>query len=169
MSEKRRERGTVIRNSEISNGIFDMWVRTEEIARLAVPGQFVTLYCEDESRLLPRPISVCDTDETNRALRVVYRIAGKGTKEFAGLSEGAPLTLAGPFGNGFPIRKGTSFLIGGGIGIPPMRRKADDTGFSGQDVFGGRVFAVRSGFCGDGGRQRRDEGECFGCDPGTSS
>ena len=138
MSEKRRERGTVIRNSEISNGIFDMWVRTEEIARLAVPGQFVTLYCEDESRLLPRPISVCDTDETNRALRVVYRIAGKGTKEFAGLSEGAPLTLAGPFGNGFPIRKGTSFLIGGGIGIPPMLALAKRLGGEKQMILGFR-------------------------------
>lgn len=138
MSEKRRERGTVIRNSEISNGIFDMWVRTEEIARLAVPGQFVTLYCEDESRLLPRPISVCDTDETNRALRVVYRIAGKGTKEFSGLSEGAPLTLAGPFGNGFPIREGTSFLIGGGIGIPPMLALAKRLGGEKQMILGFR-------------------------------
>lgn len=120
MSEKRKECGTVVRNQEISDGIFDLRVCTRQIAGLAVPGQFAMLYCKDGSRLLPRPISICETDASEGIVRLVYRIAGKGTEEFSKLKAGETLTLTGPLGNGFPIKEGSSLVIGGGIGIPPM-------------------------------------------------
>lgn len=40
MSEKKRETAIIIRKEEISYGIYDMWLRTEQIAELAKPGQF---------------------------------------------------------------------------------------------------------------------------------
>lgn len=120
MSEKKRERAIIIRKEEISSGIFDMWIRTEEVAELAQAGQFVSLYCEDGSRLLPRPISICEIDKSDKAIRLVYRVAGKGTKEFSKMTQGMQLNIVGPLGNGFPKKNRSAFLIGGGIGIPPM-------------------------------------------------
>lgn len=120
MSEKKRERAVVLQMKEISAGIFDMWIRTEEIAGLARAGQFVMLYCRDGSRLLPRPISICQIDSDQRSLRLAYRIAGKGTKEFSEMKEGMELDVIGPLGNGFPKKEASAFVIGGGIGIPPM-------------------------------------------------
>lgn len=58
-----------------------------------------------------------------KALRIVYRVAGKGTAEFAQCQKGDKLEILGPLGNGFPMERAEGkkvFLIGGGIGIPPM-------------------------------------------------
>ena len=69
---------------------------------------------------IPPPISICEADKENGRLRIVYRIAGAGTKEFSAYKEGDTLDIMGPLGNGFPLKKKKAFLIGGGIGIPPM-------------------------------------------------
>ena len=80
---KYKERATVLSQTEISSGIFSMWIKTDKIAAEARPGQFVSLYNADESRMLPRPISICEIDKEQNALRLVYRVAGKGTDEFS--------------------------------------------------------------------------------------
>ena len=89
----------------------------------AAPGQFVSVYCHDSGRVLPRPVSICDSDPEKGILRLVYRAAGKGTQEFAGLSAGDTVRILGPLGNGFPLEAAAGrkvLLIGGGIGIPPL-------------------------------------------------
>jgi dihydroorotate dehydrogenase electron transfer subunit len=70
--------------------------------------------------MLPRPISICEVREETGALRLVYRVAGKGTEEFSRLKEGNSIDIMGPLGNGFPLQGKKAILIGGGIGIPPM-------------------------------------------------
>ena len=97
-----------------------MWLDAPEMAEAAVPGQFIAVYTNDPSKLLPRPISICEADKENGRLRIVYRIAGAGTKEFSECKAGDTLDIMGPLGNGFPLKKKKAFLIGGGIGIPPM-------------------------------------------------
>ena len=50
-------------------------------------------------------------------------MAGKGTAEFAQYKQGDKIEILGPLGNGFPLERAEGkkvFLIGGGIGIPPM-------------------------------------------------
>ena len=59
---KKKEICTVIRQKEIGDGIFSMWIQTENIGKEAKPGQFVSLYSKDGSKLLPRPISLCEID-----------------------------------------------------------------------------------------------------------
>lgn len=120
MSDKRREIGVILRKKEIADEIFDIWIQTEEIAGFSRAGQFVMLYCNDGSRLLPRPISICEINPEEKSLRLVYRIAGKGTKEFSEMKEGMELVVLGPLGNGFPKKEASALVIGGGIGIPPM-------------------------------------------------
>ena len=119
---KYQETARIIEQQEIAPGIYSLWLETEKLAGEARPGQFVSVYCREESRLLPRPISICEIDKEKKALRLVYRAAGAGTTEFSGYGPGETLRLVGPLGNGFPLDKGYKkvFLIGGGIGVPPM-------------------------------------------------
>lgn len=119
---KYREKAVVTEQREIAQDIYSLWLHAEEIAKEARPGQFVSVYCQDESRILPRPISICEIDKESGRIRLVYRVAGEGTKEFSGYDSGDTLELVGPLGNGFPLDRGYEkvFLIGGGIGVPPM-------------------------------------------------
>lgn len=120
---KRKEWCTVISTEELTSGIYSMWLEAKDMALEAQAGQFLSVYCKDGSRLLPRPISLCEIDKEKGLLRIVYRVAGKGTAELSGLQVGDQISVLGPLGNGFPLKKAegrTVFLIGGGIGIPPM-------------------------------------------------
>lgn len=119
---KYRETAVILEQREISENIYSLWLHADDIVREARPGQFVSVYCQDESRLLPRPISICELDKESGRLRLVYRAAGAGTQEFSGYGPGDTLELVGPLGNGFPLDKGYEkpLLIGGGIGVPPM-------------------------------------------------
>lgn len=125
MSTKKMETCKIVSQEKIGNGIYSMWLQTEEIAGLASAGQFVSVYSRDGSRLLPRPISICEIDKENGRLRVVYRVTGPktGTEEFSKLKAGDIIPVIGPLGNGFPYEKAEGkkvFLMGGGIGVPPI-------------------------------------------------
>ena len=124
MAGKYREQAAVLSQEQIADQIFSMWLKTEQIAKEAVPGQFISVYSNDLGRMLPRPISICEMDKEKGALRIVYRVAGKGTEEFSCCKAGDTLDILGPLGNGFPLERcpegKKAFLIGGGIGIPPM-------------------------------------------------
>lgn len=119
---KYKEMAIITEQKEIATDIYSMWLQTEEIAREAVPGQFLSVYSKDKSRMLPRPISICQVDKELGKVRLVYRIAGEGTGEFSHYGQGDALEVVGPLGNGFPLEKEYKkvFLIGGGIGLPPM-------------------------------------------------
>lgn len=125
MSCKRKEKAVVVSQECIAEDIYSMWLQTEEIGELAVSGQFISMYTEDKSKLLPRPISLCEIDREKRQLRVVYRVTGKetGTEQFSHLQPGDRIEILGPLGNGVPLEAGAGknvCLIGGGIGVPPM-------------------------------------------------
>ena len=93
MAEKFKEQAIIIRQEEIADDIYSMWLRTEEIAAHAKAGQFVSVYCNEGSRLLPRPISICEIDKKDNAIRLVYRKVGKGTEEFSGMHTGGILNI----------------------------------------------------------------------------
>ena len=120
---KYREQAAVLNIEEIGKDIFSLALQTRQIAQEAVPGQFVSVYSNDRSRLLPRPISICEADGESGCLRLVFRIAGEGTREFSRLKPGDRVDLVGPLGNGFPAERAEGkrvWLVVGGIGIPPM-------------------------------------------------
>ena len=125
MSTKTKESLKIVSQEEIGTGIFSMWLQADRMAEAARPGQFLSLYTRNGSKLLPRPISICEIDRENGRIRLVYRVTGKntGTEEFSKLHPGIQVEALGPLGNGFPLEEAEGkkvFLIGGGIGIPPM-------------------------------------------------
>ncbi len=126
MAEKFKEQAVVIWQEAISYGVFSLWLKTDRIASGAKPGQFLSVYCRDGSRLLPRPISICEIDRHDMAVRLAYRVVGKGTEELSHLQRGDSLEVVGPLGNGFPLKEKKAFLIGGGIGIPPLLQLAKE-------------------------------------------
>ena len=140
MVQKKKVKATVVSQKEIAEQIYDMWLETD-LAKEAYPGQFVAVYPKNAATLLPRPISICEADKQQNRLRLVYRVAGSGTKEFSGYQAGDSIFILGILGNGFPLdaAKGkTVFLMGGGIGIPPMLQLAKELDAEKQIVVGYR-------------------------------
>ena len=121
---KKREDAVVLSQERIAQDIYSMWIRTEA-ALEAKPGQFISMYTNDGSKLLPRPISICEINRAEGSLRVVYRVTGEntGTEEFSRMKAGDVFPVIGPLGNGFPLERAAgkkAFLMGGGIGVPPI-------------------------------------------------
>ena len=134
---KVQEMAIVLEQRILAEGVYSMWLSTS-IAKEAVPGQFVSLYCEEHSRLLPRPISICEIDKKRSAIRLVYRLAGEGTKEFSALQTDDEVKALGPLGNGFPLEGEHPIVIGGGIGVPPMLELAKSLSAKATIVLGYR-------------------------------
>lgn len=131
----------VVSQQALTDDIFSMWIQADEIAGAAVPGQFISVYTKDAGKLLPRPISLCQVDKEKGQLRIVYRVVGAGTSQFSGYQAGDDIEIMGPLGNGFPLERATGkkvFLIGGGIGIPPMLELAGQLDCEKQAVLGYR-------------------------------
>lgn len=124
MGKKEQVTAVITEQYCMTGDIYQMRIKAEGIAAEARAGQFVSLYCKEGGRLLPRPISICGIDREKGELRFVYRIAGAGTREFSTLTAGDSIVVTGPLGNGFmteDCREGMhAVLLGGGIGIPPM-------------------------------------------------
>lgn len=143
-----REFLTVQQQTRIAEGIYDLRLAYPEgTAPSGVrPGQFVGVYTNDPAKLLPRPISICGWDEENGILRLVYRVAGAGTRELAALQAGERAAVLGILGNGYDpeaLAGRRVLLIGGGIGAPPLlglakalsaRKETDPAAGEGQVV-----------------------------------
>jgi len=128
MSYRKKETTFVVSQKSISDGIYDLRVKTDA-AKECLPGQFVGVFPPSDSKMLMRPISICEAD--GDVLRMVYRTAGEGTKLLSGLKEGDSVDLLSILGNGFPIAEAKEkkiAIFGGGIGIPPMLYTSKEAG-----------------------------------------
>ena len=142
MADRKKENAVVVSQEQLSNGIFSMWIQTEA-SQTAKPGQFISMYTNDGTKLLPRPISICEINKEAGQLRVVYRVTGEntGTKQFSQMKAGDVVPVIGPLGNGFPLEKAEgkkAFLMGGGIGVPPILELAKQLNCEKQIVVGYR-------------------------------
>ena len=142
MADRKKENAVVVSQEQLSNGIFSMWLQTEAAAA-AKPAQFISMYTNDGTKLLPRPISICEINKEAGQLRVVYRVTGEntGTKQFSQMKAGDVIPVIGPLGNGFPLEKAEgkkAFLMGGGIGVPPILELAKQLNCEKQIVVGYR-------------------------------
>lgn len=103
-----------------------------EIARRAVPGQFVQVHPVPQDRagadpLLRRPLSLCEIQPEAGRISLIYQVVGKGTRLLAAARSGDVLDLIGPLGHSYPnprVGRGPLVLVGGGLGIPPLAAAA---------------------------------------------
>ena len=110
----------VLKNRQINSNVKLLELRCPEICRAALPGQFVHVKTIHSENFLRRPFSIADVDVETGVLTIIYRIVGKGTQEYARLEIGDEISVLGPIGSHFELRKGRPLLIGGGVGIAPL-------------------------------------------------
>lgn len=113
----------LISKTEITDGIFDFVIESEELAKEAQCGQFLHIDCGNRT-FLRRPISICDFDD--KTLRFVFQVKGEGTKELAEKEVGDYIDVMGPLGHGFEVKPEykNPVIIGGGIGVFPLMKLA---------------------------------------------
>ena len=141
MGKKYDECAEIVKQEKIAEQIYSMWIRSAKIANETKAGQFLSVYTKDTGKCLPRPISICEVDKEKESVRIVYRVTGEdtGTKQLSAMQAGEELHILGPLGNGFPILENKkAFLIGGGIGIPPMLELAKQLHGENQMILGFR-------------------------------
>lgn len=113
----------IVSLDKLAPGIFKMTIKSEAVARAAVPGQFVNVKCsEGLNTLLRRPISICDVDRENNTFDIVFQIKGIGTEYLSQKVTGMEVDIIGPLGNPFTISPEYKRIavVGGGIGIFPL-------------------------------------------------
>ncbi|ABO50212.1 dihydroorotate oxidase B, electron transfer subunit [Desulforamulus reducens MI-1] len=94
-----------------------------DIARLAVPGQFVHVRCgETNDPLLRRPISIHMVSRPKGVLALLFRVVGKGTEILSQQKPGDRVNMMGPLGRGFtlPLPGSKVAVAAGGIGAAPL-------------------------------------------------
>ena len=138
---KREHKCKIISKETLGDAIF-MVLEVGDMVRTSfrAPGQFVHLNC-GHSRLLRRPISVCSCqeDQPEDTLSIAFEVRGEGTAWLARRPVGHSVDVLGLLGNGFDIRpEGRYLLVGGGIGVPPMRGCAQYTGGRSTTILGFR-------------------------------
>lgn len=85
------------------------------------PGQFVNVYLNNQSKLLPRPISIYD--HYDNVIELLYAVTGEGTAELSTYKNNQTIRISSPLGNGFDLYSEDIkkiVLVGGGMGIAPL-------------------------------------------------
>ncbi|MDR0596004.1 MAG: hypothetical protein LBG50_00470, partial [Clostridiales Family XIII bacterium] len=145
---KKKIKATIIENKAIADGICRLVLAGASdgrdftaLARAAEPGQFLNVYLNDKTMLLPRPFGISDVEDcgggserrhtmnsevampdTAPWIVLVYAAVGAGTARLATYEPGTEIMLLGPQGNGFDLAAcgRNVLLVGGGLGIPPL-------------------------------------------------
>ena len=113
----------VLENRHIGGNYYLMKLQGDKVIEPSCAGQFFMLQCKNEATLLRRPISLHYINRKENVVEFYYEVKGKGTKEFSCLSEGDFINIQGPLGHGFTtdVEKKTIVVVGGGMGIAPMK------------------------------------------------
>ncbi len=108
---------TINENVNIAADVFRMKLEGDFSMK---PGQFINIKVNDTIQpFLRRPISVCDINGSE--LTIIYKVFGKGTEELSKKSVGETLDCLLDLGNGFDIVEADDiYLVGGGVGVPPL-------------------------------------------------
>lgn len=117
----------VLKNSVIAGDVYEMLIDSKYLADYSEAGQFVAVYLDAPQMLLPRPFGICQTDKRRETVRIIYRIAGEGTRLLSGYGKGKKLKILGPCGTGFTYNQESRVIIaGGGMGVVPLLMLAEE-------------------------------------------
>lgn len=114
----------IIRTETRGRSIFVLDIQCGDIARTAVPGQFVQIrVAEGTDPFLRRTFSIAGCDPAGETVRLMVDVVGHGTRALCGMGAGESLGIIGPLGKGFDPAFGgndAALLVGGGVGAAPL-------------------------------------------------
>jgi len=121
--------------------ITSMIISSPEVAKKALPGQFIILMVSEQGERIP--LTVVDTDPDKGTVTIMFQEVGYTTKLLGTLNEGDELhSFVGPLGNPTPIENyGKVLIVGGGVGIAevfPVVKALNKAGCSLYTVLGAR-------------------------------
>ena len=113
----KEQNARVMTNERIAKDIWKMELATDT-SEIACPGQFVGV--KIPGLFLRRPISLCDYAPGR--ITLIYKVVGEGTDLLTKMQENEYLNLLMPLGNGYDLDQVPEgpYLVGGGVGIPPL-------------------------------------------------
>ncbi len=126
----------LVNKEKLKDDIYKFSVESEEICKLANPGQFLEIkVLKGIEPLLRRPISIYNVDRDKNWIEFIFQVKGKGTKILSEVEVGQEIDIVGPIGNGiFEIKKyNNAAIIGGGIGVFPLYELAKQLKIAGSD------------------------------------
>jgi len=134
----------ILSTEQISSQGFIHEYESPSIAEKSYPGQFVQIRTNTvHAPLLRRPFSVLGTDLRRGSFSILFKVFGEGTKLLASRKSGDVVDILGPLGNCFEAGAYKDiFLVGGGIGIPPIYFLLSKLNLTNQNIrlyFGART------------------------------
>ena len=114
---------TVLANTQIADGIFELKLLCPALAQSIRPGQFVNIAVPgNPSSILRIPLSYEGADAEGGSVTIWYAVVGEGTQRLSRMQMMDTSTLVGPAGHGWNIPDGCgrALLVAGGIGVPPV-------------------------------------------------
>ena len=121
----RRTIATVLSNTPLTApGHFVMSFEAAELARDALPGQFITVAAGSGMQILRRPFSVYTVEPEQGTASILYSVYGPVTSAMAQMTPGDKLDFLGPLGgrvfDADPEPACHHIMVGGGYGVPPL-------------------------------------------------
>jgi len=104
--------------------IINIEVEAKDIAKMALPGQFIVLRLHERGERFP--LTIVDSDSNKGTIRLIYQVIGKSTYELFSLEEGDYiLDLLGPLGKPIEVIKHEKpvICIAGGVGAASIYSK----------------------------------------------
>lgn len=111
-----------------------MVIEAPEVARKAMPGQFIIVRKDEFSERIP--LTIADFDRERGTVTIIFQKVGKSTHELAELNIGDYVrNFVGPLGVASEITNyGSVVLVAGGVGIAPVYPIARALHEAGNDV-----------------------------------
>jgi dihydroorotate dehydrogenase electron transfer subunit len=138
------EQALVVSSEQAYENTRLLWFSAPAVARAARPGQFLMIRCgEGWDPLLPRPMSFHRFRQVGdeRQFAILFDLRGRGTDWLWRRQPGDLVSVFGPLGRGYAVRRESQnlLLVAGGIGISALVALADEA------IAGGRAVTLLQG------------------------
>ncbi len=133
------ERAVVLSCEEVYESTRLVWLSAPAVGRTAQPGQFLMIRCgEGWDPLLPRPMSFHRFRQAGeeRQFAILFDLRGRGTDWLWRRQPGDVVSLFGPLGRGYAVKRQSQNLlvVTGGIGVAALVALADEAIGEGRAV-----------------------------------
>ena len=132
----------ILKKNQLAPQVFKFLLEAPDIAKKALPGQFIIIRLDETGERIP--ITISDADPTQGTLTLYVQAIGKTSLEMSRMkADDYILDVVGPLGNPSLIDLfGTVVLVGGGFGIAaihPIARALTKAGNKTLSILGART------------------------------